>query len=333
MSPNRRNIVVGLTVIGGLLALGWMMMKFGNAPVKAFQKGEQVPIRVLSDRADGLAEGSQIFYRGVTVGRVTHLRRDDNQQDIIIDAVVDDTPPLPGNLVGIIRTRSLISGNADLSLELDGGPTTVPTGRLVKDQTLRAKFVGSELIPQQFGELAIELEKTTRDVREARLIAHLDETIRSAGEVMKSLHDYVSDPQLRENVSVAIANFRKVTETANRATENIERFSGNLQKVSDDASATLNDARATIRRSQDDLDSVTKQMNDRLLQISKLLDTFQSISTKIDKGDGTAGKLLNDPKLYQSLVETSRDLNATIADLRRLVAQWEQEGVSFRLNK
>ena len=149
---------------------------------------------------------------------------------------------------------------------------------------------------------------------------------------MQSLHEYVSDPKLRDDITTAIANFRKVTETANRATENIERFSGNLQKVSDDASATLNDARTTIRRTQDDLDSVTKQMNDRLLQISKLLDTFQSISSKIDSGDGTAGKLLNDPKLYQSLVETSRELNTTIAGLRRLVEQWEQEGVSFKVH-
>ena len=41
--------------------------------------------------------------------------------------------------------------------------------------------------------------------------------------------------------------------------------------------------------------------------------------------------LVNDPKLYQSLVDNSRELNATILDLKRLVEQWEQEGVSFKL--
>jgi phospholipid/cholesterol/gamma-HCH transport system substrate-binding protein len=332
MSPNRRNIVVGITVIGALAVLGWMLLKFGSAPAKMFTKGEQIIVHFVADRADGLAEGSQIFYRGVPVGRVTHLRRDENQEDVVIDSLIDDTPPLPGNVTGVIRTRSLISGTADLSLELDSRLSTQPTGSLEKEQTVAAKFVGSELIPQQFGDLAIELEKTTRDVREARLIAHLDETVRSANEVMKSLHDFVADPQLRENINVAIANFRKVTETAGRAAENIEKFSGKVQTVAEDASATLTDARATIKKTQDNIDNVTSQINDRMLQLSKLLDTFQSISTKIDKGQGTAGMLMNDPKLYQSLVDSTRELNATIADLKRLVEQWEQEGVSLKMH-
>src|SRR5207247_1438924 len=108
------------------------------------------------------------------------------------------------NVTGVIRTRSLISGTADLSLELIGGTTTVPTGTLEKDQKIMAHFVGSDLIPQSFGELAVELQKTTHDVREARLIAHLDETVRQAGEVMTSLRDFINDPKLRENITASL---------------------------------------------------------------------------------------------------------------------------------
>ena len=71
----------------------------------------------------------------------------------------------------------------------------------------------------------------------------------------------------------------------------------------------------------------------RLEQVSRTLDHFQSISAKIDNGNGTAGQLINDPKLYQALVDSATQLNATIADLSRLVEQWEQEGISFKLNK
>ena len=42
---------------------------------------------------------------------------------------------------------------------------------------------------------------------------------------------------------------------------------------------------------------------------------------------------MNDPKLYQALVDSSRELNATIVDLKRLVEQWEQEGLHFKLAK
>jgi phospholipid/cholesterol/gamma-HCH transport system substrate-binding protein len=324
MSPYRRNLAVGITVLTSLLVLGWMLLKFGSAPAKLFHNGVQLEIHFVADRADGLAEGSQVLYRGVPVGRITHLRRDENQQDILIDAIVDNTPPLPANLEGHIRTQSLLSGSASMSLELIGEPPVVPTGMLANGQNMNAKYIGSDLIPQQFGELAAELEKTTRDVRDARLVAHLDETVRSASEVLKSLHDYVADPKLRQDFDASIANFREVTEKADRAATNVEKFSDRLQKLSDQASVT-------IQKTQDDVDQVNRQLNDRLVQISKLLDTFQSISSKVDVGKGTAGMLLNDPKLYQSLVDSSRELNATISDLRRLVEQWEQEGVSLKL--
>ena len=54
---------------------------------------------------------------------------------------------------------------------------------------------------------------------------------------------------------------------------------------------------------------------------------------KINSGKGTAGQLVNDPKLYESLVDSSQELNATIKDLKRLVQQWEQEGISLKMGK
>ena len=74
-----------------------------------------------------------------------------------------------------------------------------------------------------------------------------------------------NNPKLRDDITVAIANFRKVTETASRATENIERFSGNLQKVSDEASSTLADARSALAKSQAALPFYTpKEKRDEL---------------------------------------------------------------------
>jgi hypothetical protein len=68
-----------------------------------------------------------------------------------------------------------------------------------------------------------------------------------------------------------------------------------------------------------------------MLQVNKSLDEFQGIVTKVNAGKGTAGLLVNDPKLYQSLLENSHQLNVTIASLSRLVEQWEQEGVTLKL--
>jgi len=42
---------------------------------------------------------------------------------------------------------------------------------------------------------------------------------------------------------------------------------------------------------------------------------------------------VNDPKLYEAMVDTIQELNGTVKDLKRLVQQWEQEGVSLKMGK
>ena len=77
-------------------------------------------------------------------------------------------------------------------------------------------------------------------------------------------------------------------------------MSAKLDKLSDDATTTLSDVRTTVKTTGTNVETLSKQAGDRLEQISKTLDHFQSIAAKIDQGQGTAGQLVNDPKLYQA---------------------------------
>ena len=77
MSPYRRNILVGITVSGALIALGWMILKFGDRPARFFA-AESMPITFVAERADGLGEGSNMTYRGVIVGKVNTVKRTDD---------------------------------------------------------------------------------------------------------------------------------------------------------------------------------------------------------------------------------------------------------------
>ncbi len=320
MSSYRKNLLVGVTVLGALLALAWMILKFGDKPAALFIE-PRLQVQFTSDRADGIADGSSVLYRGVNVGRIAKVSRDADSIHVTIDAEVDVKPPLPANIEGLIRSQGLIGSAASLNLELTG-PT--PQGTLQAGTKLKARFVGLDILPPEFAELAGELRATSKQFRESNIVLHVDETV-------KSIQTFVSDPKLRGDLQAAVANFRSASETANRIGANIEKVSGSLQKVSDEAGATVASARTTIEKTGAHVDDVAKQLNDRLQQIAKVLEGVQSITAKIDKGNGTAGLLVNDPKLYESLVDSARELNATISDFKRLVEQWEQEGVSFKL--
>jgi phospholipid/cholesterol/gamma-HCH transport system substrate-binding protein len=320
MSPYRRNILVGVTVLGALVTLGWMILKFGDRPARIFATPSQA-LRFTTDRADGLGEGSNITYRGVIVGRVKKVLRTPDGQEVIIEAEVDRDPPLPENLQGAIRQVSQLGGTSNIHLLLVGKEIK---GKLAPGATLRAHYEGLSLFPPEFNELAVELTATARAFREQKILENINAQVTKAGQVMESANALIGDPKLREDVKATLASLRQTSET-------VQKIAPKLDKMADDASVTMGDVRTTVKTANTNLDTVGKQLTARMEQISKTLDTFQSIAAKIDNGQGTAGQLVNDPKLYQALVDSAVQLNQTIADLNRLVEQWEQEGLSFKL--
>jgi len=328
MSPYRRNVLVGATVLLALGILAWMILKFGGNVITPFTAAK-IKVEFVGDRSDGISDGSAIVYRGVAVGQVLSVNLEQDLQRVRVVGEVVSKPALPGNVRAYIRTTGLIGSGAQLVLDTNGKP---PEGQLTANQQIDTKFIGlAELLPPEFGMLADDLRKTSQQFRESKLIEHLDQQVQRAGELMKSVQTVVDDPKLRKDITDSVANLRSATETVNRIGSNVEDFSKDLKKLSDNTNGALDDARVTIKKTQDHIDDISKQLNGRLEQVATLLSQFQSIAGKIDKGDGTAGALVNDPKLYQSLVDTSRELNATIKDLKRLVEQWEQEGISFKL--
>src|SRR5258708_7760730 len=104
MSPSRRNLTVGVTVIAALLALGWMVLKFSATSASSlFAKGTH--FRLESDRGDGVSEGSQITSLGVVVGRGMEVRREAGQPKVIMEALLNTPLPPPKNVEGFIRTQ------------------------------------------------------------------------------------------------------------------------------------------------------------------------------------------------------------------------------------
>src|SRR5437879_119743 len=78
-------------------------------------------------------------------------------------------------------------------------------------------------VPPEFSQLATERRATAQQLRESKLTEHLDQTVQvvrekveKAGKLIDSLDSLVSDPKLREDLKVSMANIRSATDTANR---------------------------------------------------------------------------------------------------------------------
>ena len=290
----------------------------------------QIPVHFRAARADGLSPGSQVTFLGVQVGHVDEVTRNADGFSVDIEAVVDRNPPLPANLQASITTPNALGGGNAIDLTIAGER---PQGVLAAHASIPAQYVGLQLnlIPPsisqtagQIGAVSEELTRTLKQFRESGSIEDLDKTIKTVaeqskkvGKVFDSLQSVLGDSVTQGNLRMTIQNLRTTTDKLNTLADSLQT-----------ASST---ATATIKGAGKDIDAMSKQVGDRLTEISAVLASVQSVMDKVDKGQGTAGQLINDPKLYQSLVDTSRELNKTVADLQRLVEQWEEEGVDLRL--
>lgn len=335
---------MGGVVLLGLILLAWMLVQFGGMAILPFTNGRS-NVTVITDRADGIGEGSAVLYRGVGVGQVREVRMSDDMRNIVLLLQLEPEARVPDNVEAVIRPQGLVGGGASIFLELTG-PN--PSGRRLMPGAELPGHVGTlDLLPKEFTALAESLRKTTEEFRESGVLKHLDEVVVNisnqatrAGEVMESVQKLVGDEDLKRNIDQSLANINEATATANKIAKNLEKFSDtldrtgqNLDRLTGEATETVRDARLTIRSTQGSIDQLTKSIGERLTQVAGMLDSMSSVARKMDQGSGTAGMMVNDPKLYEALVDSAKQLNGTLADLKRLVEQWEQEGVTLRLNK
>lgn len=341
MSPYRRNVLVGITVVSALVILGWMIIQFGGNLGSMFT-GEKIHVSFRTDRADGISKGSVVKYLGLPVGVVTTVTYGEGDI-VVIDAELDKITPPPTNVVGEIRMPNLLGANAVINLELtDPKPSTV---RLSGGEIIQSKYVGSGIIPPEITDLATTIKESVKEFQAAgvignfnKLVTNFDQQVTQFGTTIEHVNSVIGDDAVKSDIKLAIAQFKDTSERASRVAKNLEEITGNLKGlpdkanvVMDDVKGAVTDARTTINNANEKITVTADRINANLEQISVVLADVRSITAKIDNGEGSAGQLVNDPRLYATLVDATELLAATIKDIQRVVQQIEQEGVALRL--
>lgn len=319
MSSRTRNLITGVVVLVALVVLAWMILTFSGRAMGIF-KPKGTPVTFIADRSDGLADGSPVYYRGVQIGKVLSVVRNADNIHVRIAAEVDNHPPLPSNLAGQIKAQSALGNSSEIELSVMGAPR----GQLAEDAQIPVTYSGLSLLPPEVTDFVTQVQRQ-------KLVQHVDDAIvtlraqlNKAGQVMDNVQEVIGDPRLRQDLRNTVANVRSATERA-------DRISANLEKLTVNANETMTDVHAAVNKTSRNMDQVTRQVGVDLDRLGVVFHQFEEISQKINKGNGTASALINDPKLYDELTDTARELNVVAASLARLVDQWEHEGVSLKL--
>ena len=307
MSAYQRNVLVGAVVLVALGVLAWMVLQFANK-ASTFFLSSGVKITLTTPRAEGVGDGSPITYRGVNVGRVTSVRRvvseETGDENVVIDALIDAEPRLPANLRGRIKQTSLLGASATITLEPNIESATQPA----EPKGKRIYLSDSANLPAEYVPDITSLGDNIRDLT-------------------MSIQEIIGDPAVQNDVKLSLASIRDASASASRLSNQLEKISGSLDKLANESTGTIGEVRDTVKDVRVEMQKFTKNLGDRMDQVAISLQHVQSVAKKMDAGTGTAGQLVNDPKLYESLNDTASELKLMVKDMRRLIDQWEKEGI------
>lgn len=351
MSERTRNLAVGLTVLVALGMLAGMITLFTVVP--AMFKGGYA-VRILADTTHELQRGFPVHFAGMRVGYISDVRftdPGDPTKGVTFTAKIDRDIRLPGNTNVYVFTKGFV-GSPYVELKSFGPAHIDPqTGRplefLPTDGTVPLKMIhmGSGMIPDELkdalGELKTgfsELGKLARSLND--LLApspaatapadpnapapptqpaapNLRTALVKLTQAMDGVAEIFGDRQNQENIKTALANLAKASE--------------NAPELMDSLKSAVADARKTLGKAGDDFDRLTVKLMDGADKLAILMTSLNKVAHKLQSSEGSAGKLLNDPKLYNNLLEVTVQLNGLLKEFRVLVQQWQKQGVGVKL--
>jgi ABC-type transporter Mla subunit MlaD len=305
----RRNLIVGVFVVVGLAALVWLVFKFGDLPIRVSEI-RSFEVIVQFPTAKGIEKNTPVEFCGYQIGTVTSVMAPEKLQDAKTGLVYHQTrvvlsidkkyTDIPSNVAVKLVTRSLASSIIELVVD-----PTLPSEPIDPNRPETEFLVGGILLQGSTG--------MTSEFFPAESQKKFEELIDSFNSLVKNANDILGDQSTKQNFKLILANLSEATKQATETLKQVQEFS---------IAGTT-----TLKNADAGMDKLIIAMVDTTEQLSKTVSQSRILLEKISQGQGTASKLLNDGRLYESMLESTEQLQALLAELKSLVAQVKEKGL------
>jgi len=295
----RRNMVVGGFVLVAFAAFLGLIYLFGELPV-AMAQFRHFNVIVNFPAAPGVMPNTPVYYCGFQVGKVVHVmapekvvnrKEGDPFHKVTVTLAINEKyQTIPSNADIRIMKRSMGSSYVDLQVD--------PQRPLVM---LVPSHPGSEFLcpglPPLEGGVGMNSEFFPREVQKK-----LEDLIDSLRTLTQNANDIIGDTDNKTNVKAALANVNAATQQARSTLSSIQRFSD---------------------RGGDTLEETAEKLN-------AALGEFQKTLASVNDGQGTAGRVINDGRLYENLLDSSQELQMALEQLKILAAEAREKGIKIK---
>lgn len=272
----RNTMALGLLTVVAVALFFWGLYFLLGSPLL---RGE-VDVVALMENGAGVRRGDPVQVQGVKVGSVNSVKLGPDQ-DVILRMRLDRGISLP------VDTHAVVAGDvfgAHL-VNLIPGKSLV---RLQEHDTIQG---------------ATEPQLT-------QLAAHLGER---AGKVLTNVDSLLSPrtlADLQATASVLPASARQLQD----AFAQLHLAAAALRRTAEDAEKAK--AADALVGALDEVQNSAAALTSAAQNMDRSLDSFSSLMAKLDQGQGTLGKLVNDSSLYVEMANTLREFRALATDIR-----------------
>lgn len=251
------------------------------------------------ESVSGLAKGSGVRVNGVRVGAVDAVELDPAGENVRVQFYVDRDVRIPeGSYATIAGIAALASIQLNVHLGPAGNPR-IPEGGFVPGR-----------------EQADVLDMVTS--RGPKLAGQVEEVLTNANQALESAEVLFDSAQ--GNVEPTLLALRQASQTLARTlrTEqaSIRQTIGNLEAFSEDVSGFSDASADTLAAAITKLNRSMTQLDRSLSTLDRSTHTLDEILAKVNTGEGTLARLVNDPTLYEKMDSTFSSLNALLEAIR-----------------
>ena len=295
-----QNITVGFFIIFGLIALGWLIFKFNDFPT-AMSKIHSYEVGVQFASSPGAQKDTPVRFCGYQVGRVTDVKPPEMRDELsdgqktgrrfFQSLVIMNIDKKYSNIPTNVKVKLITRGLGSSYIEMAPEPN-LPTISLEENRPGKSIFLTNGMVLQ--GQVGTSSEFLSEESQKK-----LDELMNGLIMVIKNTNDIIGDVNNKENLRQSLENLSKATAETTVAIKQLESFVVSANQSSE--------------------------------ELTKMVTTAKQILEKVNSGEGTAGRIVNDARFYESMLENSKQLKMLLDEIQQFVKKMKEKGIKIQL--
>lgn len=283
----KNEVKIGITVLLAIIVavVGFRFMR--DVPI--FR--QTLEVSAVFDRGDGINRGSIVNLKGVKVGSVSRVELTPENR-VRVTMQLNEDLKIPVNSVANLTSLGIVEGKS-IVLQLGDSDTYVEYGGEIEGNYIEGvtEVLGSkgEELAGDVSESLSELNQFLRQLNSTlddETRTSVDQTLKNAESAMKTIAGTLEQNQQDIDRAILAAS-RTMMQLDTLTTDNRPRVDSLL---------------ASLEENVSELEKLRTELETASVNLNQILE-------KINSGEGTMGRLVNDPSLYENLDQLSKEMS------------------------